>query len=115
MHGRRRRCARCSTISSRNCDATRGNRWYDLTLGTARRIRKLPANVVLHGLRATFITNLVQHQVPTHEVKQLVGHTSDELVHNVYSAGVTLERLAEVVALVDYGKTVAEAVRRAES
>ena len=73
----------------------------------------LPAVCVFHDFRKNFITQLVQHQVPTHEIQQLVGHTADELVHNVYSSGVSLERLAEVVAMVSYGETVAEAVRRA--
>ena len=41
---------------------------------------------VFHDFRKNFITQLVQHQVPTHMIQQLVGHAADELVHNVYSS-----------------------------
>ena len=75
----------------------------------------LPSSVVFHGLRKNLITQLVQHQVPTHEVQQLVGHTADSLVHTTYSEGVSLERLTEIVGMVDYGKDVTGAVRRALS
>ena len=73
----------------------------------------MPAVCVSHGFRKNFTTQLVSHQVPTHEIQQLVGHTADELVHNVYSGGVTLDRLAEGVALVDYGGVVMGAAKRA--
>jgi integrase len=73
----------------------------------------LPVTVTFHGLRKNFITQLVQHQVPIHEIQQLVGHENRTLVHGVYCDVVTIERLVEVVALVDYGDMVTAAVERA--
>jgi hypothetical protein len=68
---------------------------------------------VLHGLRANFITQLVQHRVPRNGIQQLVGHEPGELIYDTYSLGVPLEQLAEVVALLDYGDAVAAAITRA--
>jgi integrase len=94
-------------------DARRGESMSSQFSRYRRKLGITADGVVFNGLRKNFITQLVQRQVPDHEIQQLVGHESHTLVHNVYSAGVTLERLAEVVALVDYGTAVTAAVERA--
>jgi integrase len=76
-------------------------------------VRKLPPAINFHSFRKNFSTQLVQHQVPTPEIQQVIGHESQELVHRVYSSGVDVERLLQVVQKVKYSDPVTRAVQDA--
>lgn len=72
----------------------------------------MPSSVVFHGLRKNFVTQLVQHDVPTSTIQQPIGHSSDSFVCHTYSGGLELDALAEMVAKVSYNKAVSGAVSR---
>ena len=55
----------------------------------------------------------VRGGAPSHEAKQLVGQKEGSILHDVYSAGVTLERLEEVMGMAQYSEEVTGAVRAA--
>jgi integrase len=55
-----------------------------------------------HSFRKNVVGQLEQAGVQQHEVAQLVGHEKQGLTFSVYGSSMTLERLAGVVALIEY-------------
>lgn len=56
---------------------------------------------VFHSFRKNFVGQLEEKSVPQSEVAQLVGHEKG-FTYGRYGAGISLQRLAEIVTLVDY-------------
>lgn len=71
---------------------------------------QLPPEVTFHGLRHTFVQQLVDRSWPEADIMQIVGHRAPQLIRNTYSRGVPMARLQEVVGSVDYGPEVTEEV-----
>ena len=55
-----------------------------------------------HSFRKNFVGLLEALRVPEQEVAQLVGHAKPGFTFGTYGSAMTLERKAEVVALVNY-------------
>ncbi|MCW1382689.1 tyrosine-type recombinase/integrase [Novosphingobium sp. KCTC 2891] len=68
---------------------------FKLALGFTDRRR------VFHSFRKNFVGQLEERSVPQSEVAQLVGHEKG-FTYGKYGAGVSLQRLAKIVALIDY-------------
>jgi integrase len=58
--------------------------------------------VSFHSLRKSVGTKLEQGRVPESEAVQLLGHEKLSMSYRVYSLGVDLKRLKEIVELVRY-------------
>lgn len=57
---------------------------------------------VFHSFRKNVVGQLERAGVPQNEVAQLVGHEKQGLTFGTYGAHITMARLAEIVALIDY-------------
>ncbi|WP_097091574.1 tyrosine-type recombinase/integrase [Novosphingobium sp. Chol11] len=57
---------------------------------------------VFHSFRKNVVGQLERARVPQNEVAQLVGHEKQGLTFGVYGGMTMLQRLAEIVALIDY-------------
>lgn len=57
---------------------------------------------VFHSFRKNVVGQLERARVPQNEVAQLVGHEKQGLTFGVYGQQMSLERLAEIVALIEY-------------
>ncbi len=57
---------------------------------------------VFHSFRKNVVGQLEAAGIPQNEVAQLVGHEKQGLTFGVYGGRMTLQRLAEIVALIDY-------------
>ncbi len=55
-----------------------------------------------HSLRKNVVGQLERARVPQNEVAQLVGHEKQGMTFGTYGVTMTLEWLAEIVALIDY-------------
>ncbi len=55
-----------------------------------------------HSFRKNVVGQLERARVPQNEVAQLVGHEKQGLTFGVYGQQMSLERLAEIVALIEY-------------
>jgi integrase len=67
-----------------------------------RRLGITRNRVSFHSLRKSMATKLERARVPENEAVQLLGHEKLSMSYRVYSLGVDLPRLKELVELVDY-------------
>lgn len=57
---------------------------------------------VFHSFRKNVVGQLERAGVPQNEVAQLVGHEKQGMTFGVYGSAMSLQRLADIVALIDY-------------
>ena len=74
---------------------------------TRTRIKvNLPKGVVFHSLRNTVITKLHNNLIPLYNVEQIVGHKQRSVAFGVYSGGLAVEKLREIINGISYGNTI---------
>ena len=56
-----------------------------------------------HSLRANFVTELDNLGIDLSIIQSLIGHRQQSLVRSVYSGGLKIEKLREVINKIDYG------------
>ena len=59
-----------------------------------------------HSFRANFVTELDNQGVDLSIIQSLIGHRQQSLVRSVYSGGLKIEKLREVINKIDYGPEI---------
>ena len=62
--------------------------------------------VVYHSLRKNFTTVLENNNVPLTTAQQIIGHSKQTIAYGLYSQGVDLSRIEEIVGKVSYGTEI---------
>ena len=71
------------------------------------RLRKkvgIPKEVVFHGLRNTFATQMENIGIPTNHINKLMVHIHNNISLDIYSAGLKIEPLVESINKLTYGE-----------
>ena len=79
--------------------------------GRTRKKINLPKGVVFHSLRNTFITKLHNAKVQREHVQQIVGHKQNSITFGVYSGGLAVEQLREIINGLSYGDSIDNLVK----
>ena len=74
---------------------------------TRTRIKvNLPKGVVFHSLRNTVITKLHNNLIPLYNIEQIIGHKQKSVAFGVYSSGLAVEKLRDIINGISYGNTI---------
>ena len=84
---------------------------FQKKLTRLRKKLEMPKGVVFHTLRNTFATRMENLAIPTNHINQLMGHKHNNMSLDKYSAGLTIERLAESINKLTYGEEVDSCIK----
>ena len=79
---------------------------FQKRLGKTRKRLNLPKGVVFHSLRNTVINKLHNNMIPLYNVEQIVGHKQKSVAFGVYSGGLAVQQLREIINGISYGNTI---------
>ena len=79
---------------------------FQKKLGRLRQKLGMPDGINFHTLRNTFATRMENLGIPTNHINRLMGHKHNNMSLDVYSSGLTIERLAELINKLTYGEEV---------
>ena len=79
---------------------------FQKRLGKTRKRLNLPKGVVFHSLRNTVINKLHNNMIPLYNVEQIVGHKQRSVAFGVYSGGLAVQQLREIINGISYGNTI---------
>jgi integrase len=74
--------------------------------GKIRKKLDLPKGVVFHSLRNTVINKLHNNLIPLYNVEQIIGHKQKSVAFGVYSGGLAVQHLREIINGISYGNTI---------
>ena len=74
--------------------------------GRTRKRLNLPKGVVFHSLRNTVITKLHNNMIALENIEIIVGHAQKSVAHGVYSGGLAVQQLREIINGISYGNTI---------
>ena len=74
--------------------------------GRTRKRLNLPKGVVFHSLRNTVITKLHNNLIPLYNIEQIIGHKQKSVAFGVYSGGLAVQQLREIINGISYGNTI---------
>ena len=74
--------------------------------GKIRKKLDLPKGVVFHTLRNTVITKLQNNLIPLYNIEQIIGHKQKSVAFGVYSGGLAVKHLREIINGISYGNTI---------
>jgi len=84
---------------------------FQKKLTRLRKKLEMPKGVVFHTLRNTFATRMENLAIATNHINQLMGHKHNNMSLDKYSAGLTIERLAESINKLTYGEEVDSCIK----
>jgi len=79
---------------------------FQKRLGKTRKRLNLAKGVVFHSLRNTVINKLHNNMIPLYNVEQIVGHKQKSVAFGVYSGGLAVQQLREIINGLSYGNTI---------
>ena len=79
---------------------------FQKRLGRTRKRLNLPKGVVFHSLRNTVITKLQNNMIALENIEKIVGHAQKSVAFGVYSGGLAVEKLREIINGISYGNTI---------
>ena len=79
---------------------------FQKRLGKTRKRMNLAKGVVFHSLRNTVINKLHNNMIPLYNVEQIVGHKQKSVAFGVYSGGLAVQQLREIINGISYGNTI---------
>ena len=74
--------------------------------GRTRKKLNFPNGVVFHTLRNTVITKLQNNLIPLYNIEQIIGHKQKSVAFGVYSGGLAVKHLREIINGISYGNTI---------
>ena len=79
---------------------------FQKRLGRTRKRLNLPKGVVFHSLRNTVITKLQNNMIALENIEKIVGHAQKSVAFGVYSGGLAVQQLREIINGISYGNTI---------
>jgi len=79
---------------------------FQKRLGRTRKRLNLPKGIVFHSLRNTVITKLQNNMIALYNIELIIGHAQKSVALGVYSGGLAVQHLREIINGISYGNTI---------